>query len=200
MNGFVTKSVFAKIYGCGVSYVTKLKDQKRIVLSEDGKLVNVEASLRLIETTGDPSKVGVRDRWNAYRDGKEVATPEKPVSDVPGSKPAGRFVSDEQESAYHKARTEREQVEAELKKLELAKQKGLIAVVEPIVKAVVDTHMAARTALMQIPERLTQQIAPETDPAKVHTLITEECERICCAMEKSVTGLIDKHLSGEVHA
>lgn len=72
--------------------------------------------------------------------------------------------------------------------------------VEPIVKAVVDTHMAARTALMQIPERLTQQIAAETDPAKVHALITDECEKICSTMEKTVSELIEKHLSGEDHA
>ena len=200
MNGFVTKSVFAKIYGCGVSYVTKLKDQKRIVLSEDGKQVNVEASLRLIEATGDPSKVGVRDRWNAYRDGKEIMLPEKPVSEAPKNKPVSPFVSDEQESDYHQARADRERAEAELKKIELAKQRGLIAMVEPIVKAVVDTHMAARTALMQIPERLTQQIAAETDPAKVHALITDECEKICSTMEKTVSELIEKHLSGEDHA
>ena len=197
MNGFVTKSVFAQIYGCGVSYVTKLKDQKRIVLSEDGKLVNVEASLRLIESTGDPSKTGVRDRWNDYRGGKQGITTEKPASEAPKTKPVSRFIKDEPESDYQRARAEREGAEAELKKLELAKQRGLIAVVEPIIKAVIDTHMAARMALMQIPERLTQQIAPETDPAKVHTLITEECERICNTLEKNVTGLVEKHLSGE---
>lgn len=200
MNGFVTKSVFAQIYGCGVSYVTKLKDQKRIVLSENGKLVNVEASLRLIEATGDPSKVGVRDRWNAYRDGKQVDIPANPAPEAPKNKQKSRLIGEEPGGDYHQARTEREQAEAELKKLELAKQRGLIAVVEPIVKAVVDTHMTARAALMQIPERLTQQIAPVTDPVTVHTLITAECEKICSTMEKTVAELIEKHLSGEMHA
>src|SRR3569623_1740648 len=69
MDGYVSKSAFAKIYGCAQSYVTKLKELNRLVLSEDGKRVNVEASLRLIEATGDPIKLGVRERWDAYRNG-----------------------------------------------------------------------------------------------------------------------------------
>ena len=72
MGGHVSKSDFAKIYRCKPSYVTKSIKEKKIVLSEDGKKVNVEASLRLIEATGDPSKQGVRDRWNAYRGGKSI--------------------------------------------------------------------------------------------------------------------------------
>lgn len=189
MDGYVSKSAFAAMYGCGLSYVTKLKDLQKLVLSDDGKRVNVEASLQLIESTGDPSKQGVRERWNAYRDGRsldQVLTAPLAMELAPAGNarkaPAG-------ESAYHQARTEKEQVSAQIMKIELRKQLREIAEIGPIVKALQDTHMAARSALLQLPDRLAQMLAPETDPLKVHELLRMECERICEAMVREIQRL-----------
>lgn len=193
MNGYVTKSAFAKIYGCGLSYITKLKDLNRLVLSDDGKLVNVEASLRMIESTGDPSKLGVRERWEAYRDGRTL-------DDVPAAAPAAepvpaqgkRAMSSDNGSAYHQARTEKEQIEAQLKGIELRKLQGQIAEVAPILKAVHDTHAAARSALLQMPDRLSQMLAPESDPLKVHEMLRQECERVCEVMVRELQRLRER--------
>lgn len=200
MNGYVSKSAFAKIYGCAQSYVTKLKDLNRLVLSEDGKQVNVEASLRLIESTGDPSKLGVRERWEAYRSGQsldEAATAQPPVADQAPAAPRRVAAGDGASSAYHQARTEKEQIDAQLKKIELQKLQGQIAEVAPILRAVHDTHAAARSALLQLPDRLAQLIAPETDPQKVHELLRLECERVCDVMRREIERLRER-ARGEV--
>lgn len=189
MNGFVSKTAFATIYGCGLSYVTKLKDLQKLVLSDDGKLVNVEASLRLIESTGDPSKVGVRERWNAYRDGRDIPAAVAPLPPAESATSSRRQGNDSNTSDYHKARTEKEQMDVQLKKIELRKLQGLIAEVEPILRAVHDTHVAARSALLQLPDRLAQMLAPETDPLKVHELLRLECERVCEVMVREIQRL-----------
>jgi len=193
MDGYVSKAAFAKIYGCAQSYVTKLKDLNRLVLSQDGKLVNVEASLRLIEATGDPSKLGVRERWEAYRNGQSlddmpmVASAAEPAA--PASERKAKSGGDGATSAYHQARTEKEQIDAQLKLIELRKLQGQIAEIAPIVRAVHDTHAAARSALTQMPDRLAQILAPETDPAKVHELLRLECERVCEVMARELQRL-----------
>ena len=199
MDGYVSKSVFAKIYGCGLSYVTKLKDLKKLVLSDDGKLVNVEASLRLIESTGDPSKQGVRERWTAYRAGRSLdddATAPLATSSLVNAllaidvAPAGGArKAPAAESAYHQARTEKEQMDVQLKRIELRKLQGQIAEIGPILKAVADTHIAARSALLQLPDRLAQMLAPETDPLKVHEMLRLECERVCDVMVREIQRL-----------
>jgi hypothetical protein len=195
MDGYVSKSAFAKIYGCAQSYVTKLKSLNRLVLSEDGKLVNVEASLRLIESTGDPSKLGVRERWDAYRNGESLdllAGAEESAPAAPAAERKAKPTADSPPSAYHLARTEKEQIDAQLKSIELRKLLGQVAEVGPILKAVHDTHAAARSALLQLPDRLTQMVAPESDPVKVHELIRLECERICNAMVREVQRLRER--------
>ena len=199
MDGYISKSAFAKVYGCAQSYVTKLKDLNRLVLSEDGKQVNVEASLRLIEATGDPSKTGVRERWEAYRNGDSldepaaiapVASAVSPAAPTPAAAAAKSKTSGEgTSSAYHQAKTQSEQFNAQLKHIELRKLLGQISEVAPMVRGVQDTHASAKSAILQLPDRLTQMIAPETDPVKVHELLRMECERVCEVMQREVQRL-----------
>lgn len=196
MNGYVSKSAFAKIYGCGLSYVTKLKSLNRLVLSEDGKMVNVEASLKLIESTGDPSKQGVRERWDAYRNGQSLddlpcdIEAEKPSAPSGKRSPAG---GDGATSEYHKARTQKEQIDAQLKLIELRKLQGQVAEVAPMAKAMFDSQAAAQAAILQLPDRLTQLVAPETDPVKVHDILRKEAERICESMVREIQRLREQH-------
>ncbi|MGT2507901.1 hypothetical protein [Cupriavidus basilensis] len=197
MDGYVSKSAFAKIYGCGLSYVTKLKSEGKLVISEDGRLVNVEASLRLIESTRDLSKLGVRERWTAYRAGQDLPTAVVSAATAPISAAAGTE-RDENSSAYHRARTEREQIDAQLKKLELRKLLGEVSEVGPMIRAVHDSHAAARAALLQLPDRLAGQVAPETDPAKVHDLLRAECERVCSTMVREVERMVELAMAGAV--
>lgn len=63
-----SKSAFARRLGVAPSYVTKLKDEGRIVVV-DGQ-VEVEASLARMEATKDPNRDDVRQRHAKARDAK----------------------------------------------------------------------------------------------------------------------------------
>lgn len=62
-----TRSEFAVILGCKPGYVTQLAKAGRLVFTDDGKRIRVADSLRRIEDTRDPDKIGVSDRHAATR-------------------------------------------------------------------------------------------------------------------------------------
>lgn len=200
MDGYVSKSAFATIYGCSKPYVSELVSKKRLVLSEDGKLVNVEASMRLLGVTSDPSKVGVRERWEAYRaDGKiaaaahgaPAATTPASTASLAGEQQDGRESRQADTSDYHKARTLREQTEAQLAQIELRKALGQLLEADPALRAISDIETAARVEIMALADRLTPLVAPESDSRKVYDLITAECERLCAARSRKLAALAD---------
>lgn len=212
MDGHVTRSQFAVIYGCSKPYITKLVADKRIVLSADGKLINVDASLKLLDVTSDPSKAAVRDRWAAYRAGAApgatntpraavgglasaagagAADPAAPASTTPPTTPpaadAPKPLPDE--SAYHQARTKREQAEAELATIELKKALGQLLDAPSTLRAFVDVQVTARNELLALADRLTPLVTPENDTRKVYDLIQAETERICETINHKIKAL-----------
>jgi len=219
MDGYVTKSQFAKIYGCSKPYVSQLVTARRLVLSADGKLVNVDASLKLLDVTADPSKAGVRERWQAHREGRAfegVASDAGPAAatastaaalpsaaaDAPptgeqlriddqaaAAKPTAPTATEPPPNLYRDARTLREQAEAQMAQIELAKAQGRVLEADSTIKAIVDAHVAARMEIMMMRDRLTQLVAPITDPRKVYDLITAECERACQGIQRRVNAL-----------
>lgn len=52
---FCNQSEFARLLGCHKTYVTRLKQSARLVLTAEG-LVDVEASLELVKSTADPAR------------------------------------------------------------------------------------------------------------------------------------------------
>lgn len=208
MATLVSKKDFAALYGCSKAYVSQLNGAGRLVLGEDGKAVNVEATFELLGVTSDPSKAGVRERWAAYREGRAfdgTATQPAPVSvaaqpapgqqlliepDAPaGPAAAAPVAAEPRASAYHDARTLREQAQARMAQLELQKALGEALDAEPTLRAVMDAHTTARTEIMMLPDRLAQLVAPEIDPRKCYDLIRIECERACMRMVEHLTAL-----------
>ncbi|HOX90222.1 MAG TPA: hypothetical protein PLN55_11475 [Burkholderiaceae bacterium] len=184
MDGFVTKSQFATILGTSRAYVSQLVAAKRIVLSDDGKLVHVEPSLKLMNVTADPSKAGVRERWAAFREGRELPPvappaqaeqPELLPTEPPPSSAAAKAPAT---SAYHDARTLREQAEAELAQIELLKARGRLLEADSTLRAIVDAHASVRNELLGLADRVTPLVAAETDPRKVWELVHAECKRL----------------------
>lgn len=80
-------------------------------------------------------------------------------------------------------------VTADLKQLELRTRVGELAEVEPIVRAITDTHTAARNAVMALPDRLSSTLAAETDALRVYDLLLAECELICATMQRAAGNL-----------
>jgi len=197
MNAYVTRSQFAQIYGCTKPYVTKLVADKRVVLSTDGKLINVEASMRLLEVTSDPSKAAVRDRWLAYRAVRAPAASASSGSGAGGPACASKAAAIEagnlahDESAYHQARTKREQADAELAMLKLKRALTQLIDAPCALRAFVDVQRVARDELRSLADRLAPLVTPETDARKVYDMIQAETERVCEAIGSKIAALQD---------
>ena len=159
-----------------------------MVLSEDGKLVNVDASLKLLNVTADPSKTGVRERWDAYRAGKSV-TPPASVAAPAFSEPSERPPRPGDTSQYHQARTLREQTEAQIAQLELKRQLGEVLEAQSTLRGITDANVTACVAVLSLADRLAPLVAPEADVRKCYDLILVECKRIVQSVSEQMQKL-----------
>ncbi|KFJ13046.1 hypothetical protein DR66_4040 [Delftia acidovorans] len=62
-------------------FAWQLKNEQRLVMSDDGKRVRVADSIRLINETKDPSRAAVAARHAAGRQGALASAPEEPEDD-----------------------------------------------------------------------------------------------------------------------
>lgn len=77
---FLNQSQFAKHIGKHKTHVTQLKQQGRLVMSDDGKKVDVEASIKRIEETKDGTREDVVERIAAEKNADASATEKQPVN------------------------------------------------------------------------------------------------------------------------
>lgn len=78
---------------------------------------------------------------------------------------------------FARARAVRENYEARLRKLEFEERSGRLVNRDEIEVAAFNRFRMYRDAMLNIPDRLSAQLAAETDPARVHELLTEEIRR-----------------------
>lgn len=148
---------FARHAGFKPSYVTQLKREGRLVLSDDGKAVKVAESLARIEETRDPSKAAVAARHAAARasaaqvGADTAAPPASPPSDD-DELDAGLQVRHD----YQAARAKREHLAAETAELEYRKVCGdliEVSALQPVLAGAAATLCAAL-------ERIEHDIVP----------------------------------------
>ena len=94
---YAKQAEFARQIGYDKSRITQLKRAGRIVMSPDGKRVDVEASLARMAETADPGRMDVTERHAANRQaaGKVIQppsplAPEAPTDTALGIDPSGR--------------------------------------------------------------------------------------------------------------
>lgn len=147
---------FARHAGFKPSYVTQLKREGRLVLSDDGKAVKAAESLARIQETRDPSKAAVAARHAAARasaaqtvaDGPPPSAPPPPDDDLD----AGLQVRHN----YQAARAKREHLAAETAELEYRKQCGElieVSALQPVLAGAAATLCASL-------ERIEHDIVP----------------------------------------
>lgn len=139
---------FARHAGFKASYVTQLKREGRLVLSDDGKAVKAAESLARIQETRDPSKAAVAARHAAAR-ASAAASSETPAPPAPPADPtdddepdAGLLVRHD----YQTARAKREHIAAEIAELEFRKLAGElieVSALRPVLAGAVATLCAA---------------------------------------------------------
>ncbi|MCA4074599.1 terminase small subunit [Pseudomonas kurunegalensis] len=151
---YLTKSEFAARRGWSKSYVSKLANQDRLVLTADGK-VDVEATETLLAESADPSKAAVAARHEENRVERDVRTHLQPIGDTPAVQPPAPQPGKGPD--FQKARAHREYYLAQLAEAEFNKVQG--SLVER--KAVEDAAFAAGRTLRDLVFGLAPQLAAE---------------------------------------
>lgn len=183
----VTRSEFAAMKGWRPSYITKLIAQQRLVLTADGKKVDVEASNQRLEETKRIDRQGVREHHARTR-GQAGITPgakESPASAATEAGPAGLSATpptlpagNTDQDDYNRARAQKEAAAAEMAQIALARKRAELVEIGQV------REMAARIAgiISRGFERIGPRIGPvwsvEQDPAKREQLLEDELRKV----------------------
>lgn len=185
---YLSKSQFAASQGWSPSYVTKLLDQQRLVLSPDGKKVNLQATLALLNRTSDPGKEGVRDHHAAGRTDKHVGAHIRP--DAPSAPDSDAGASSDPK--YWNAKARREDTLAELAQLDLAKKRGDLVERERVEAMSYAAGRMLRDAVLGLPTRLAPELATMTDPFEIEVKLREALRQVLADMSKMSADDLEK--------
>lgn len=168
MNNTISKSAFARLQQFSAPYVSKLAKQGRLVLTENGQVLVAESIAR-IKQTADPAAQHVAERHALNKGYQPAAAIEY--------KPAEHktITADD----FHIARARRETHEANMAELKEQKIRGELVEALAVKRAITGNAVATRQALERLPDRLSTMLAAETDPAKIHALLTQELDEVC---------------------
>lgn len=153
-------SKFARLQGWSPSYVTKLKDAGRLMLTVDGKRVRVEASLVRIKETesGQPQHVASREHQQKRRTGTVAPdkVPNVPKADNETIPPRGTRAAAERREAFARA---------EMREIALARLRGELVETAAVRAAGTEAGTALRAAIENLPDHLAPILA-EGDPER----------------------------------
>jgi len=135
-----TQAEFARLIGVQKSYVTKLKEQGRLVMSDDGKLVDVEASKQRIQQTADPNRDDVSQRFERKKN------------------PDSGRQSGDVGNSYQAARAVKEKYSAMQAKLDYEKAIGKVVDKADVQAVVEDVITQFRQGLENLPYRLAPEL------------------------------------------
>ncbi len=144
-----TLAQFARVMGVGRSYITKLKQHGRLVLSDDGKRVLVEASKQRIKDTGGAHKA------TDPEDGDETT-------------PQTRAYWEKREAA----------AKAELREIELAERRRELLPVTDIESAAADLGARLRAALENLPDQIAPALAAEHNEDRVRQMLIDHIDNV----------------------
>lgn len=147
---------FARRLGVAKSYVTALKQNGRLVMTDDG-LVDVEPSIaRIAETTGG------RDDMVEINAARRSSVVEPPVEESPV-----RRID---------ALARKEHLGAELLQIELDEKRGNLFQAGDVLAVVSDAATTLRTRLESFPDILSSQLAAITDEHQVRAILADNVE------------------------
>jgi hypothetical protein len=159
----VTFAEFSLIRGCtkaAVTHASKSRIADAVVVKDDKKWLDRDLALELWNkntAATHASKVSRADPVDAQELKRRVAG--LPDDEIP---------------ELNESRARREHYQAELAKLEVdLKRRELVPAVE-VSKAAFAMGRSVREALSNLADRLSHQLAGETDPARIHAVLTDE--------------------------
>lgn len=177
-----TFAEFAAIANFKPSYITQLKGDARLVLTECGKRVRVAQSLERIAETRDPSRAGVAARHAAARGprdglepGEEVPTAAEAFGPYRGE---GEGAGDDRdgEDGYQYWRKRNEKAKALASERENAVAEGRLLDAGEVTAAAAAAAAALRTSLEGLPDVLAPEVTALTDEGAVRGVIASAIE------------------------
>ena len=177
-----TQSEFAALVGKDKSYVTRLKQAGRLVITADG-LVDVEKSKNLIAMTADPSR---RDAVVSRENVGAASTGSGQAHESPAP---GRAAPSPQESqignSFQAAKAVNEKYKALTAKLEYERASGKLVDSEEAKLFAADLAATFRGALEILPDRVAPELVALSDTETIRAVLME-------AFEQVLTDLADK--------
>ena len=162
----VTFSEFASIKGCtkaAVTHATKSRIAAAVVEQDGKRWLDRDLALELWRKNTLKNNAAKVDEPDAVkpRDARELR---QQVAGLP----------DDEIPELNESRARREHYQAELAKLEVdLKRKELVPAVD-VQKEAFALGRSVREALANLADRLSYQLAGETDPARIHAVLTDE--------------------------
>ena len=184
---YLTRSKFAELRGWSPSYVTKLGQQQRLILSPDGKLIDVSATIALLDKTSDPAKDVLREHHAAARTEKHVGIHTR--HDAPSDEKGAGASADPK---YWDNKTKREGALAELAELELAKKRGDLVERERVEAMAFGAGRMLRDAVLGLPTRIAPELATMTDPFQVEVKLREALRQVFAEQSKMTADDLSK--------
>ncbi|KMM80667.1 hypothetical protein [Pseudomonas deceptionensis] len=169
----ISKTEFAARRGWAKSYVSKLANQDRLVLTEAGK-VDLEATEALLAESSDPSKAAVTARHQQDRIQRGVKSqlspevePTSMAAPQPAISPASKLPD------FQKARAHREYYLAQLAEAEFHKVQGSQVQLEAVKTGAFNAGRLLRDQLLGMPPQLAPELAAMTDPWEIERRLTD---------------------------
>jgi hypothetical protein len=148
---------------------------------------------RAINTGRISTLNGKIDPDQADREWRENTDQSKPRNRITGRPTQARFPGEPSEpmdfggaeggngtaTGYARARAAREVYQAQLAKIELDRQRGILVRADEVKVGAFNMARKARDQLIALPERVAANLAATQDPAEVQRILEEEIERIC---------------------
>lgn len=175
---YLTKKRFAELNGWSPSYVTKLKDQGKLVLDPSGKLVDVKATIDLLESLADPSKRSVKDHHARQREARESDAEDL---DHQQKQVTGKIAEEGKDDGelsdnqtYWKAKARSETAKAELAEIELWRARGSLVEKADVQRGIYAASRMLRDMILAVPNRIAAQLVATGDAGAAQRMMREE--------------------------
>lgn len=175
----VTRAEFAAMKGWAKSTVTRYVAAGRLVLTPDGKKIDVEASNRRLEETAHVDRMGVRERHARTRKG--LAAPDLGKA-APEQPPAY--------SAFNLARTKREEAAAAMAEMQLHERKAELVSVAQVRDMGIQIAGIIARGFERIAPRIGSVWSTEHEPARREQLLDDELNAIRTEWANEIETLI----------
>ncbi len=159
---YLNQADFAALIGCNKSHITRLKQQGRLVMTEDGLVDVVASRLRIAETEGGRDDVATR---HAAEKGKGKPKPNESRVD---------------------AQTRSEMAKADLAEMERDKMRGLLIDRSEVEMALADVVAFARQGVENLPHRVAAQLVGK-DFEQIMSTLKQEVIAIMGDMHKEAS-------------